>query len=80
MTTVSLNPFIPIIYTTVEIVTQERVKGWYPRDTPPFSHAKAYGPELYVFEAARNVLAWLWSQHHQATGAACPFAFETILA
>lgn len=50
--------------------------GEYPRPEPPHSHSKAFGKhgsEADQRAALMHVLAWMWEEHRQITGQACPW-------
>eukprot|EP00971_Amphidinium_carterae_P313890 6238569-Amphidinium_carterae.1 len=59
----------------IEHKWHHRVRGYYPRQQPPYSMSVCYGPNCSMRDAAIHVLQWIWAQHLENTGVPCEWAW-----
>eukprot|EP00971_Amphidinium_carterae_P333889 6468887-Amphidinium_carterae.1 len=80
ITTEELREFLPQHIAGCSIMVEEnwhhRVRGFYPRQVPPYSMSLSFGDIRSTKVAALGVLKWIWEQHTANTGAECPWTFE----
>eukprot|EP00971_Amphidinium_carterae_P120150 2380340-Amphidinium_carterae.1 len=60
----------------VEANWHNRVRGFYPKQVPPYSLSLSFGEIRSIRAASLGVLKWIWEQHAANTGAECPWSFD----
>ena len=73
------KPFLPDVPGTaisIEHAWHHRIRGYYPKQSAPFSCSRAFQEGGRMREPALEVLRWIWNEHREQTGQSCPWRLE----